>query len=159
MSLYDQRLLADANTDNYSTIVAFEKQEQHQQARTLQDSGYLSDRNSSDANVMIGGGGSILAIGVVVLAFLSARNKRDALIRVITVLMTFPVIAIGYYLIAILPNNMKVDTVGAMLATDNVLDFIVHDPTFIAISVVSIIIFVASGVLGYSVSKLYPDED
>lgn len=29
MSLYDQRLLADANTDNYSTIVAFEEQEQH----------------------------------------------------------------------------------------------------------------------------------
>lgn len=83
MSLYDQRLLADANTDNYSTIVAFEEQEQHQQARTLQDSGYLSDHNSSDANVMIGGGGSILAIGVVVLAFLSARNKRDALIRVL----------------------------------------------------------------------------
>jgi len=54
---------------------------------------------------------------------------------------------------------MKVDTVGAMLATDNVLDFIIHDPTFIAISVVSIIIFVASGVLGYSVSRLYPDED
>ena len=73
--------------------------------------------------------------------------------------MTFPVIAIGYYFIAILPNNMKVDTVGAMLATDNVLDFIIHDPTFIAIGVVSIIIFVASGVLGYSVSRLYPDED
>ena len=159
MSLYDQRLLADANTDNYSTIVAFEEQEQHQQARTLQDSGYLSDHNSSDANVMIGGGGSILAIGVVVLAFLSAKNKRDALVRVITVLMTFPVIAIGYYLIAILPNNMKVDTVGAMLATKNVVDFAIHDPTFIAIGVVSIIIFVASGVLGYSVSRLYPDED
>lgn len=159
MSLYDQRLLADANTDNYSTIVAFEEQEQHQQARTLQDSGYLSDHNASDANVMVGGGGSILAIGVVVLAFLSARNKRDALIRVITILMTFPVIAMGYYFIAVLPENMKVDTVGAMLATGNVLDFIIHDPTFIAIGVVSIIIFVASGVLGYSVSRLYPDED
>ena len=57
MSLYDQRPLADANTDNYSTIVAFEEQEQHQQARTLQDSGYLSDHNTSDANVMVGGGG------------------------------------------------------------------------------------------------------
>lgn len=159
MSLYDQRLLADANTDNYSTIVAFEEQEQHQQARTLQDSGYLSDHNSSDANVMIGGGGSILAIGVVVLAFLSAKNKRDALVRVITVLMTFPVISIGYYLIAILPNNMKVDTVGAMLATKNVVDFVIHDPTFIAIGVVSIIIFVASGVLGYFISRLYPSED
>lgn len=78
MSLYDQRLLADANTDNYSTIVAFEEQEQHQQARTLQDSGYLSDHNASDANVIVGGGGSILAIGVVVLAFLSARNKRNS---------------------------------------------------------------------------------
>lgn len=59
MSLYDQRLLADANTDNYSTIVAFEEQEQHQQARTLQDSGYLSDHNASDANVMVGGGGGV----------------------------------------------------------------------------------------------------
>lgn len=159
MSLYDQRLLADANTDNYSTIVAFEEQEQHQQARTLQDSGYLSEHNSPDANVMVGGGGSILTIGVVVLAFLSAKNKRDALVRVITVLMTFPVIAIGYYLIAILPNNMKVDTVGAMLATKNVVDFVIHDPTFIAIGVVSIIIFVASGVLGYFISRLYPSED
>lgn len=159
MSLYDQRLLADANTDNYSTIVAFEEQEQHQQARTLQDSSYLSDHNSPNANVMVGGGGSILAIGIVVLAFLSTRSKRDALIRVITVLMTFPVIAIGYYLIAILPNNMKVDTVGAMLATKNVVDFVIHDPTFIAISVVSIIIFVASGVLGYFINRLYPSED
>lgn len=159
MSLYDQILLTDANTDNYSTIAAFEEQEQHQQAKTLQDNGYSPDYNPSDTNVMIGSGGSILAISVVVLAFLSAKNKRDALIRVITVLMTFPVIAIGYYLIAILPNNMKVDTVGAMLVTDNVLDFIIHDPTFIAIGVMSIIIFVASGVLGYSVSKLYPNDD
>lgn len=157
MSLYDQTLLADTTTDNYSTIAAFEEQEN--QAKTLQGNDYLSNYNVTDSSVIIGGGGSILAIGVVVLAFLSARSKRDALIRVITVLMTFPVIAIGYYLIAILPNNMKVDTVGAMLATDNVLDFIIHDPTFIAIGVVSIIIFVASGVLGYSVSRLYPDED
>lgn len=159
MSLYDQTLLADTTTDNYSTIAAFEEQEQHQQTRTLQDSGYLSNHNVTDSSVIIGGGGSILAIGIVVLAFLSARNKRNALIRVITALMTFPVIAIGYYLTAILPNNMKVDTVGAMLATDNVLDFIIHDPTFIAIGVVSIIIFVASGVLGYFISRLYPDED
>ena len=157
MSLYDQTLLADTTTDNYSTIAAFEEQEN--QAKTLQGNDYLSNYNVTDSSVIIGGGGSILAIGVVVLAFLSARSKRDALIRVITALMTFPVIAIGYYLIAILPNNMKVDTVGAMLATDNVLDFIIHDPTFIAIGVVSIIIFVASGVLGYSVSRLYPDED
>lgn len=157
MSLYDQRPLADANTDNYSTIVAFEEQEN--QAKTLQGNDYLSNYNVTDSSVIIGGGGSILAIGVVVLAFLSARSKRDALIRVITVLMTFPIIAIGYYLIAILPNNMKVDTVGAMLATDNVLDFIIHDPTFIAIGVVSIIIFVASGVLGYFISRLYPSED
>lgn len=159
MSLYDQIPLADTTIDSYSTIVAFEEQEQHQQAKTLQDSGYLSDHNSSDANVMVGGGGSILAIGVVVLAFLSARSKKDALIRVITVLMTFPVIAIGYYLIAVLPKNIKTDTVGAMLATENVVDFVIHDPTFIAIGVVSIIIFVASGVLGYSVSKLYPNDD
>lgn len=157
MSLYDQTLLADTTTDNYSTIAAFEEQEN--QAKTLQGNDYLSNYNVTDSSVIIGGGGSILAIGVVVLAFLSARNKRDALIRVITVLMTFPVIAIGYYLIAILPNNMKVDTVGAMLATDNVLDFIIHDPTFIAIGVVSIIIFVASGVLGYFISRLYPSED
>ena len=157
MSLYDQTLLADTTTDNYSTIAAFEEQEN--QAKTLQGNDYLSNYNVTDANVMVGGGGSILTIGVVVLAFLSARSKRDALIRVITVLMTFPVIAIGYYLIAILPNNMKVDTVGAMLATDNVLDFIIHDPTFIAIGVVSIIIFVASGVLGYFISRLYPSED
>lgn len=157
MSLYDQTLLADTTTDNYSTIAAFEEQEN--QAKTLQGNDYLSNYNVTDANVMVGGGGSILAIGVVVLAFLSARSKRDALIRVITALMTFPVIAIGYYLIAILPNNMKVDTVGAMLATDNVLDFIIHDPTFIAIGVVSIIIFVASGVLGYFISRLYPSED
>ena len=157
MSLYDQTLLADTTTDNYSTIAAFEEQEN--QAKTLQGNDYLSNHNVTDSSVIIGGGGSILAIGIVVLAFLSARNKRDALIRVITVLMTFPVIAMGYYFIAVLPENMKADTIGAMLATKNVVDFVIHDPTFIAIGVVSIIIFVASGVLGYSVSRLYPDED
>lgn len=157
MSLYDQALLADTTTDNYSTIAAFEEQEN--QAKTLQGNDYLSNYNVTDSSVIIGGGGSILAIGVVVLAFLSARSKRDALIRVITVLMTFPVIAMGYYFIAVLPENMKADTVGAMLATKNVVDFVIHDPTFIAIGVVSIIIFVASGVLGYFISRLYPDED
>lgn len=157
MSLYDQTLLADTTTDNYSTIAAFE--EQKNQAKTLQGNDYLSNYNVTDSSVIIGGGGSILAIGVVVLAFLSARSKRDALIRVITVLMTFPVIAMGYYFIAVLPENMKADTVGAMLATKNVVDFVIHDPTFIAIGVVSIIIFVASGVLGYFISRLYPDED
>lgn len=157
MSLYDQTLLADTTTDNYSTIAAFEEQEN--QAKTLQGNDYLSNYNVTDSSVIIGGGGSILAIGVVVLAFLSARSKRDALIRVITVLMTFPVIAMGYYFIAVLPENMKADTVGAMLATKNVVDFVIHDPTFIAIGVVSIIIFVASGVLGYFISRLYPDED
>lgn len=157
MSLYDQTLLADTTTDNYSTIAAFEEQES--QAKTLQGNDYLSNYNVTDSSVIIGGGGSILAIGVVVLAFLSARSKRDALIRVITVLMTFPVIAMGYYFIAVLPENMKADTVGAMLATKNVVDFVIHDPTFIAIGVVSIIIFVASGVLGYFISRLYPDED
>lgn len=157
MSLYDQTLLADTTTDNYSTIAAFEEQEN--QAKTLQGDDYLSNYNVTDSSVIIGGGGSILAIGVVVLAFLSARSKRDALIRVITVLMTFPVIAMGYYFIAVLPENMKADTVGAMLATKNVVDFVIHDPTFIAIGVVSIIIFVASGVLGYFISRLYPDED
>lgn len=156
MSLYDQTLLADTTTDNYSTIAAFEEQEN--QAKTLQGNDYLSNYNVTDSSVIIGGG-SILAIGVVVLAFLSARSKRDALIRVITVLMTFPVIAMGYYFIAVLPENMKADTVGAMLATKNVVDFVIHDPTFIAIGVVSIIIFVASGVLGYFISRLYPDED
>ena len=65
----------------------------------------------------------------------------------------------GCYFIAVLPENMKADTVGAMLATKNVVDFVIHDPTFIAIGVVSIIIFVASGVLGYFISRLYPDED
>lgn len=157
MSLYDQTLLADTTTDNYSTIAAFEEQEN--QAKTLQGNDYLSNYNVTDSSVIIGGGGSILAIGVVVLAFLSARSKRDALIRVITVLMTFPVIAMGYYFIAVLPENMKADTVDAMLATKNVVDFVIHDPTFIAIGVVSIIIFVASGVLGYFISRLYPDED
>ena len=157
MSLYDQTLLADTTTDNYSTIAAFEEQEN--QAKTLQGNDYLSNYNVTDSSVIIGGGGSILAIGVVVLAFLSARSKRDALIRVITVLMTFLVIAMGYYFIAVLPENMKADTVGAMLATKNVVDFVIHDPTFIAIGVVSIIIFVASGVLGYFISRLYPDED
>lgn len=157
MSLYDQTLLADTTTDNYSTIAAFEEQEN--QAKTLQGNDYLSNYNVTDSSVIIGGGGSILAIGVVVLAFLSARSKRDALIRVITVLMTFPVIAMGYYFIAVLPENMKADTVGAMLATKNVVDFVIHDPTFIAIGVVSIIIFVASGILGYFISRLYPDED
>lgn len=157
MSLYDQTLLADTTTDNYSTIAAFEEQEN--QTKTLQSNDYLSNYNVTDSSVIIGGGGSILAIGVVVLAFLSARSKRDALIRVITVLMTFPVIAMGYYFIAVLPENMKADTVGAMLATKNVVDFVIHDPTFIAIGVVSIIIFVASGVLGYFISRLYPDED
>jgi hypothetical protein len=157
MSLYDQTLLADTTTDNYSTIAAFEEQEN--QTKTLQGNDYLSNYNVTDSSVIIGGGGSILAIGVVVLAFLSARSKRDALIRVITVLMTFPVIAMGYYFIAVLPENMKADTVGAMLATKNVVDFVIHDPTFIAIGVVSIIIFVASGVLGYFISRLYPDED
>ena len=157
MSLYDQTLLADTTTDNYSTIAAFE--EQKNQAKTLQGNDYLSNYNVTDSSVIIGGGGSILAIGVVVLAFLSTRSKRDALIRVITVLMTFPVIAMGYYFIAVLPENMKADTVGAMLATKNVVDFVIHDPTFIAIGVVSIIIFVASGVLGYFISRLYPDED
>ena len=157
MSLYDQTLLADTTTDNYSTIAAFGEQEN--QAKTLQGNDYLSNYNVTDSSVIIGGGGSILAIGVVVLAFLSARSKRDALIRVITVLMTFPVIAMGYYFIAVLPENMKADTVDAMLATKNVVDFVIHDPTFIAIGVVSIIIFVASGVLGYFISRLYPDED
>lgn len=157
MSLYDQTLLADTTTDNYSTIAAFEEQEN--QAKTLQGNDYLSNYNVTDSSVIIGGGGSILAIGIVVLAFLSARNKRDALIRVITILMTFPVIAMGYYFIAVLPENMKADTVGAMLATKNVVDFVIHDPTFIAIGVVSIIIFVASGVLGYFISRLYPSED
>lgn len=157
MSLYDQTLLADTTTDNYSTIAAFEEQEN--QAKTLQGNDYLSNYNVTDSSVIIGGGGSILAIGVVVLAFLSARSKRDALIRVITVLMTFPVIAMGYYFIAVLPENMKADTVGAMLATKNVVDFVIHDPAFIAIGVVSIIIFVASGVLGYFISRLYPDEE
>lgn len=157
MSLYDQTLLADTTTDNYSTIAAFEEQEN--QTKTLQGNDYLSNYNVTDANVIVGGGGSILAIGVVVLAFLSARNKRNALMRVITVLMTFPVIAMGYYFIAVLPENVKADTVGAMLATKNVVDFVIHDPTFIAIGVVSIIIFVASGVLGYFISRLYPDED
>lgn len=157
MSLYDQTLLADTTTDNYSTIAAFEEQEN--QAKTLQGNDYLSNHNVTDSSVIIGGGGSILAIGIVVLAFLSARNKRDALIRVITVLMTFPVIAMGYYFIAVLPENMKADTIGAMLATKNVVDFVIHDPTFIAIGVVSIIIFVASGVLGYFISRLYPSED
>lgn len=157
MSLYDQTLLADTTTDNYSTIAASEEQEN--QTKTLQGNDYLSNYNVTDSSVIIGGGGSILAIGVVVLAFLSARSKRDALIRVITVLMTFPVIAMGYYFIAVLPENMKADTVGAMLATKNVVDFVIHDPTFIAIGVVSIIIFVASGVLGYFISRLYPDED
>lgn len=157
MSLYDQTLLVDTTTDNYSTIAAFEEQEN--QAKTLQGNDYLSNYNVTDSSVIIGGGGSILAIGVVVLAFLSARSKRDALIRVITVLMTFPVIAMGYYFIAVLPENMKADTIGAMLATKNVVDFVIHDPTFIAIGVVSIIIFVASGVLGYFISRLYPDED
>jgi len=157
MSLYAQTPLADTTTDNYSTIAAFEEQEN--QAKTLQGNDYLSNYNVTDSSVIIGGGGSILAIGIVVLAFLSARNKRDALIRVITVLMTFPVIAMGYYFIAALPENMKADTVGAMLATKNVVDFVIHDPTFIAIGVVSIIIFVASGVLGYFISKLYPNED
>ena len=33
MSLYDQTLLADTTTDNYSTIAAFEEQEN--QAKTL----------------------------------------------------------------------------------------------------------------------------
>lgn len=157
MSLYDQTLLADTTTDNYSTIAAFEEQEN--QAKTLQGNDYLSNYNVTDSSVIIGGGGSILAIGVVVLAFLSARSKRDALIRVITVLMTFPVIAMGYYFIAVLPENMKADTVGAMLATKNVVDFVIHDPTFIAIGVVSIIIFAASGVLGYFINRLYPSED
>lgn len=157
MSLYDQTPLADTTTDNYSTIAAFEEQEN--QAKTLQGNDYLSNHNVTDSSVIIGGGGSILAIGIVVLAFLSARNKRDALIRVITVLMTFPVIAMGYYFIAVLPENMKADTIGAMLATKNVVDFVIHDPTFIAIGVVSIIIFVASGVLGYFISRLYPSED
>lgn len=157
MSLYDQTLLANTTTDNYSTIAAFEEQEN--QAKTLQGNDYLSNHNVTDSSVIIGGGGSILAIGIVVLAFLSARNKRDALIRVITVLMTFPVIAMGYYFIAVLPENIKADTIGAMLATKNVVDFVIHDPTFIAIGVVSIIIFVASGVLGYFISRLYPSED
>ena len=123
MSLYDQTLLADTTTDNYSNIAAFEEQEN--QTKTLQGNDYLSNYNVTDSSVIIGGGGSILAIGVVVLAFLSARSKRDALIRVITVLMTFPVIAMGYYFIAVLPENMKADTVGAMLATKNVVELYV----------------------------------
>ena len=41
MNLYNQTLLADADTDSYSTIVAFEEEQNHRQqenhTKTLQD--------------------------------------------------------------------------------------------------------------------------
>lgn len=157
MPLYDQTLLADASTDNYSTIVAFEEEQdrrqQENQAKALQDGSPSLDANFDTA----GAASSAFVIGLVVLVFLTSKNTRDALMRLTATLMVLPMMAMAYYFLYLLPKNMETDPIASMVGTDK-LDFIIHDPTFLIIVGAQIATFAIGGPLAYFFDKHYPVE-
>lgn len=157
MNLYNQTFLADATTDNYSTIVAFEEEQdrrqQENQAKTLQDGSPSLDTNFDTAGVI----SSAFVIALVVLAFVSSRNTREALMRIMAVFMVLPMIGMGYYLIYILPNHVESSFMGDIFGADK-LDFIIHDPAFLFICGAQIITLIVGGVLTHTLDRLYPPE-
>lgn len=158
MNPYNQTLLADANTDSYSTIVAFEEEQnrrqQENQAKTLQDSSPSLDTTDFHTADAIS---SAFVIGLVVLLFVTSKNTREALMRLTATLMVLPMIAMAYYFLYILPRNMETDPMAAVVGTDK-LDFIIHDPTFLIIGGAQIVTFIIGGILAYFFDKHYPVE-
>lgn len=157
MNLYNQIPLADASTDNYSTIVAFEEEQdrrqQENQAKALQDGGPSLDTNFDTA----GAASSAFVIGLVVLVFLTSKNTREALMRLTATLMVLPMMAMAYYFLYLLPKNMETDPIATMVGADK-LDFIIHDPTFLVIGGAQIATFAIGGLLAYFFDKHYPVE-
>lgn len=157
MNLYNQTLLADADTDSYSTIVAFEEEQNHRQqenhTKTLQDGSPSLDTNFDTAGVI----SSAFVIALVVLAFVSSRNTREALMRIMVVFMVLPMMGMGYYLIYILPNHVESSFMGDIFGADK-LDFIIRDPTFLFICGAQIVTLIVGGVLAHTLDRLYPPE-
>lgn len=157
MHSYNQIFLTDANTDSYSTIVAFEEEQdrrqQESQAKTLQDGSPSLDTNFDTAGVI----SSAFVIALVVLAFVSSRNTREALMRIMVVFMVLPMMGMGYYLIYILPNHVESSFMGDIFGADK-LDFIIHDPTFLFICGAQIVTLIVGGVLAHTLDRLYPPE-
>lgn len=157
MNLYNQTLLADADTDSYSTIVAFEEEQNHRQqenhTKTLQDGSPSLDTNFDTAGVI----SSAFVIALVVLAFVSSRNTREALMRIMVVFMVLPMMGMGYYLIYISPNHVESSFMGDIFGADK-LDFIIHDPTFLFICGAQIVTLIVGGVLAHTLDRLYPPE-
>lgn len=158
MPLYNQTLLADANTDSYSTIVAFEEEQdrrrQENQAKIPQDGGSSLSTTDFHAADAISSG---FAVGLVVLVFFTSKNTREALMRLTATLMMLPMMAMAYYFLYILPRNMETDPVASMVGADK-LDYIIHDPTFLIIVGAQIVTFIIGGILAYFFDKHYPVE-
>lgn len=158
MNPYNQTLLADANTDNYSTIVAFEEEQdrrqQENQTKASQDgNSSLSTTDFHTADAI----SSAFAVGLVLLVFVTSKNTREALMRLTATLAVLPMMAMAYYFLYILPRNMETDPVASMVGTDK-LDYIIHDPTFLIIVGAQIVTFIIGGILAYFFDKHYPVE-